>query len=97
MESPNEITMPLTIFYNGRVASCDATELQARTIISLASKETEKKSNSGLEFSPYPLPTPNSPISSPTLKRSLQRFLQKRKTRAQSMSPYTNIRHNTEK
>ncbi|GER36752.1 jasmonate Zim-domain protein [Striga asiatica] len=95
-ERPNKITKPLTIFYNGRVASCDATELQAREIIFLASKEMEKKSNSGLGLSPYPSPLPNSPISSPTLKTSLKRFLEKRKTRAQSVNPCTNIRHNTE-
>ncbi|CAA0832315.1 Protein TIFY 5A [Striga hermonthica] len=80
---------PLTVFYNGEVASCDATELQARTIIFLASKEVEEKSNSGLWYSPCPSPGPISSICSPSMKRSLQRFLEKRKARAQSMSPYS--------
>ncbi|KAL6567293.1 hypothetical protein OROGR_000961 [Orobanche gracilis] len=92
--SPNE-KQPLTIFYNGRVASCDATEQQARIIISLASRETEVKSNNlrprgSNTYSPV---LTNSPIGSPTssslsMKRSLQRFLEKRKRRAQAMSPY---------
>ncbi|KAL6500670.1 hypothetical protein OROHE_025467 [Orobanche hederae] len=101
--SPNE-KQPLTIFYNGRVASCDATEQQARTIIFLASRETEEKSNSsrprGSNSSCSPFLT-NSPICSPTtsstslsMKRSLQRFLEKRKSRAQAMSPYPVMHHN---
>ncbi|KAL3643652.1 hypothetical protein CASFOL_014467 [Castilleja foliolosa] len=89
-----EEKQPLTIFYNGRVASSDTTELQARTIIFLASKEMEGKSNNWAGTSPCS-EVLNSPIYSPTthlsMKRSLQRFLEKRKNRAQSMSPYSII------
>ncbi|XP_057764001.1 protein TIFY 5A [Salvia miltiorrhiza] len=85
-ESPYN-TQQLTIFYNGKIASCDATELQARAIISLASREAEEKSSRN-----SPPPPLNSPVYSAatgmSMKRSLKRFLEKRKSRAQSMSPY---------
>ncbi|KAL3851496.1 hypothetical protein ACJIZ3_013378 [Penstemon smallii] len=83
-ERPNEKQQqqPLTIFYNGRVAVSDVTELQARAIIKLASRENEEKSTSSNEPQLY------SPVSGLSMKRSLQRFLQKRKTRAEATSPY---------
>ncbi|KAH6790205.1 hypothetical protein C2S51_005211 [Perilla frutescens var. frutescens] len=84
-------TQQLTIFYKGKVASCDATELQARAILSLASRETEEKSNKNSPATPCSPPL-NSPVYSAatglSMKRSLQRFLEKRKSRAQSISPY---------
>ncbi|PIN04060.1 hypothetical protein CDL12_23407 [Handroanthus impetiginosus] len=77
--SPNE-KQKLTIFYN------------ARAIISLAGRETEDQKSSNSSGSEPSSPAINSLISSPTkvlsMKRSLQRFLQKRKTRAQAISPY---------
>ncbi|KAL4563471.1 hypothetical protein LXL04_027514 [Taraxacum kok-saghyz] len=84
----------LTIFYDGKVSVCDVTELQARTIIKLASEEIEEKwrRTPGLTTSlesPSPLILP--PMYSPSglsMKRSLQRFLQKRKNRMQATSPY---------
>ncbi|GFP81160.1 protein tify 5a [Phtheirospermum japonicum] len=70
--------------------------MQARTIIFHASKEMEGKSNNSPGSSPCS-PVLNSPIYSPTtslsMKRSLQRFLEKRKARAQAMSPYPIIGH----
>ncbi|PIN04062.1 hypothetical protein CDL12_23409 [Handroanthus impetiginosus] len=94
--SPNE-KQKLTIFYNGKVAACDVTELQARAIISLAGRETEDQKSSNSSGSEPSSPAINSPIYSPTtvlsMKRSLQRFLQKRKTRAQAISPYPVIKH----
>ncbi|KAM7500563.1 hypothetical protein LguiA_024977 [Lonicera macranthoides] len=81
----------LTIFYNGRITACDVTELQARAIILLASKEMEE---SKTPTSP-PLMTLQSQLYSPSgsstglsMKKSLQRFLQKRKHRIQATSPY---------
>ncbi|KAK4421072.1 hypothetical protein Salat_2057700 [Sesamum alatum] len=83
----------LTIFYNGRVVVCDATEFQARAILLLASREAaaEKRRDS-------PGSEPSSPVGiySPTagvsMKGSLKRFLQKRRNRAQSAtSPYPPI------
>ncbi|XP_073128135.1 protein TIFY 5A-like [Henckelia pumila] len=86
MMTPNPIHKELTIFYKGEVSASDVTELQARAIILLASREImEEKSTAGSNL--------NSPVCSPTtglyMKRSLQRFLQKRKTRSsQQTSPY---------
>ncbi|KAL2473807.1 Protein TIFY 5A [Forsythia ovata] len=89
-ENSNEKQQPLTIFYNGRIlTACDVTELQARSIISLASQEMEK-SNTPPSTGPSS-PLLQSHLYSPTgnsMKRSLQRFLQKRKTRAQEAFPY---------
>ncbi|KAH6826224.1 hypothetical protein C2S53_001661 [Perilla frutescens var. hirtella] len=78
----------LTVFYKGKIAVCDATELQARAIIWLAGREAELNGSPRLE-SPAP-PSLASPLYSPTtgLKRSLMRFLQTRKTRVQATSPY---------
>ncbi|XP_010275855.1 PREDICTED: protein TIFY 5A [Nelumbo nucifera] len=78
----------LTIFYNGRVCVCDVTDLQARAIICIARREMGER-----------MTTPRSPLSPPlqsqlqslpglSMKRSLQRFLQKRKNRMQDASPY---------
>ncbi|XP_059665644.1 protein TIFY 5A-like [Cornus florida] len=90
--SPKEKEMQqITIFYNGRVTSCDVTELQARAIIQHARREMEGelKTPTGSEPSS---PLLQSQLHSPaglSMKRSLQRFLQKRKCRSQAMSPYS--------
>ncbi|KAL8045622.1 hypothetical protein ABFX02_08G126600 [Erythranthe guttata] len=86
-------TQELTIFYNGRVAVCDATELQARAIIWVASHAVvEDKTNGSPGSDPVssPLLSPSmySPSSVVSMKRSLKMFLQKRKTRSQATSPY---------
>ncbi|XP_075499875.1 protein TIFY 5A-like [Primulina tabacum] len=73
----------LSIFYNGRIATCDVTEIQARAIIMLARRELDQETTPG----------PTATTTGLSMKRSLQRFLQKRKTRAQSTSPYTTVRY----
>lgn len=81
----------LTIFYNGRVLVCDVAELQARAILMLASREMEDRLRSPVGSEP----SASSPISpsqlySPVglpMKRSLQRFLKKRKHRIQATFP----------
>ncbi|KAI4295466.1 hypothetical protein L6164_035511 [Bauhinia variegata] len=79
----------LTIFYDGKICVCDVTEFQARAILMLANKESELVLTPTAEASS---PTSQHPLYSPTtglsMKRSLQRFLQKRKNRLQEGSPY---------
>ncbi|XP_061373844.1 protein TIFY 5A-like [Gastrolobium bilobum] len=78
---------PLTIFYDGKICVCDVTELQARYILMHANKEMEQrmKTPTGSEPSSPNLYSPGTGLS---MKRSLQRFLQKRKNRIQEASPY---------
>ncbi|KAJ7968958.1 Protein TIFY 5A [Quillaja saponaria] len=93
---------PLTIFYNGKMCVCDVTETQAKTILMVASKEMEERirtpsgsgsgSGSSEPSSPIllqsPSPSPHQQLYGLSMKRSLQRFLQKRKNRIQETSPY---------
>ncbi|MCD9559338.1 hypothetical protein HAX54_017238 [Datura stramonium] len=78
----------LTIFYSGKLVVSDATELQAKAIIYLASREIEEKTNK----TQSPMSKPSSSLLQPQtglfMKRSLQSFLQKRKNRIQTTSPY---------
>ncbi|XP_004244920.1 protein TIFY 5A-like [Solanum lycopersicum] len=77
----NKQSQQLTIFYHGKFVVSDATELQAKAIIYLASRGMEMKTNKMSE--------PSSPLLQPqTVKKSLQGFLQKRKKRVQATSPY---------
>ncbi|WCJ28105.1 jasmonate-zim-domain protein 7 [Euphorbia peplus] len=65
-----------------RICVFDITELQARAIIWKANQELVKeKVKRNLSYELYSPPTGS-------LKRSLQRFLQKRSKRLQSTSPY---------
>ncbi|KAF8391064.1 hypothetical protein HHK36_023364 [Tetracentron sinense] len=98
-ESPQQ---QLTIFHNGRVCVCDVTELQsnrtvitnlefgyamqARAILWVASGEMDERMST--PRSELISPSLQSPVSSLSMKRSLQRFLQKRKIRIQATSPY---------
>nr|GMD04307.1 protein TIFY 5A-like [Ipomoea batatas] len=52
----------LKIFYNGKVVSCDVTELQARAIILVASQQ---KLNTAATMSSFSVP---SPVRSPALQ-----------------------------
>ncbi|KAJ4825409.1 hypothetical protein Tsubulata_030902 [Turnera subulata] len=69
------------------VSNCDATELQARTILWLASQEVKERISS-VQSRPPSLHSQLYGHSGLSLKRSLQRFLQKRKKRAQGSYPY---------
>ncbi|XP_055821961.1 protein TIFY 5A-like [Solanum dulcamara] len=77
----------LTIFYDGKVVVSHATELQAKAIIHLASRKMKENTKT-----PSPLSEPPSPLLQSqmevSMKKSLQRFLQRRKNRTQVISPY---------
>ncbi|KAI5385299.1 protein TIFY 5A [Lathyrus oleraceus] len=84
---------PLTIVYDGKVCVSDATENQARSILMLANKEMEERVRTPTRSlsepsSPAVFTNLYSPGTSLSMKKSLQRFLQKRKNRIQEASPY---------
>ncbi|KAL2341119.1 hypothetical protein Fmac_009059 [Flemingia macrophylla] len=90
-----EQQQPLTIFYDGKICVADVTELQAKFILMLANKSTDQQrlaTGSGSEpSSPTIMQSPNqlySPGTGLSMRKSLQRFLQKRKIRVQEASPY---------
>ncbi|KAI0495719.1 hypothetical protein KFK09_022022 [Dendrobium nobile] len=95
-----ELQQKISIFYGGQVCICDVTEIQARAIICMAKREMEEKmKRSGQSASalggswpePATPPAPDRQVlnSRLSMKRSLQSFLQKRKTRAcESSTPY---------
>ncbi|GAA0185411.1 hypothetical protein LIER_32699 [Lithospermum erythrorhizon] len=94
MQQEEERQKQMTIFYKGQIAVADVTELQAREIILVANREMEERLSSMNYSCSLPPRTPlvhHPHTPSPTglsMKRSLQRFLQKRKNRAQAASPY---------
>ncbi|KAF3965640.1 hypothetical protein ACB098_05G126600 [Castanea mollissima] len=92
-DSPQQNQQPqqLTIFYNGKICVSDVTEIQARSILMLATREMEErlKTPTGSDLSSPTMQTEQySPSTGLSMKRSLQRFLQKRKNRLQATSPY---------
>ncbi|CAN8290676.1 unnamed protein product [Cochlearia groenlandica] len=88
-QQENQESQKITIFYNGQMCfSSDVTHLQAKSIISIASKE--KSSLNGSD-PPNMLWTQSvHQLQNPkvSMKRSLRSFLQKRKIRIQATSPY---------
>lgn len=99
VESRNEEvtrnSQQLTIFYNGRICVCDVTELQARAIIQVAKREIDEKLkihnaeeiDERLRIHKAGAVSPSQPTAF-SMKKSLQHFLQKRKSRIQATSPY---------
>ncbi|CAJ1962170.1 unnamed protein product [Sphenostylis stenocarpa] len=89
-----EQQQPLTIFYDGKICVADVTELQAKSILMLANRKLEERvrTASGSEpSSPTVMQSPtqlHSPGTALSMRKSLQRFLQKRKNRVQEASPY---------
>ncbi|KAJ0989428.1 hypothetical protein J5N97_007784 [Dioscorea zingiberensis] len=99
----------ITIFYGGQVCVSDVTDLQAKAIICMAKGSSgvtmdQEKQEQQMEpcssnsrsppVSPHAV-APQQQLHNPELsmKRSLQRFLQKRKTRIDSSSPYAAHKH----
>lgn len=69
----------------------DVTELQARAILMLASHQTEQRMRKEVVTQPLPVSFQQrlcSPVNGVSMKRSLRRFLQKRKLKAQARAPY---------
>ncbi|KAL6197408.1 hypothetical protein ACLB2K_033017 [Fragaria x ananassa] len=90
----------LTTFYNGVMCTCDVIELQARAILCVANNELGKivvktsTTSSSIPSGSYKLSSPSAHYSPPctsrvaagglSIKKSLRKFLQKRKHRSQS-------------
>ncbi|XP_027339364.1 protein TIFY 5A-like [Abrus precatorius] len=87
-----EQQQPLTIFYDGKICVADVTELQAKSILMLANKRMEErvKTPTGSAPSSPTIRHSHNQLNSPglSMRRSLQRFLQKRRHRTQEASPY---------
>ncbi|CAN1145759.1 Protein TIFY 5A [Linum perenne] len=90
--------LPFTVFYNDSFCVCDVTEFQARSIIMLArNQEAATKENKlvrdeqGSQSSSPTFESSCPPAMGLSMKKSLQRFLQKRKGRAQAaaVEPYS--------
>ncbi|CAL9135554.1 unnamed protein product [Musa textilis] len=83
----------MTIFYQGRVCVCDATEMQARAIISMAKREMEDTVTTKQQRQSKEEESSSRAVALQVLdpglsmKRSLQRFLQKRKARVSDATP----------
>ncbi|KAI3423121.1 Tify domain-containing protein [Psidium guajava] len=90
-------TAPMTIFYNGKMTVIDVPRITAENILKLAKEECSKSPESEKPAAAMPLPPPSHQhhwleslhIYLPMARRkSLQRFLEKRKERLTSASPY---------
>ncbi|PKU71559.1 protein TIFY 5A [Dendrobium catenatum] len=103
LPSSDERGGQITIFYDGQVSVCTITDLQAKAIMEMAKNEMNRsmganKNGKQEEEKESSLPgeatTVESQLLNPglSMKRSLQRFLQKRKTRMADLScPYGKI------
>ncbi|KAF9622428.1 hypothetical protein IFM89_031231 [Coptis chinensis] len=78
ISSPGIPTTPLTIFYNGTVSVFNMPHDKAENILKLAE-------DGNLKFGEHKLLDKDLPFAR---KKSLQRFLEKRKERMASLSPY---------
>ncbi|XP_022941937.1 uncharacterized protein LOC111447151 [Cucurbita moschata] len=89
MAMPLNHQKQIMVFNNGTASVCDLTELQVRAILGIASQERNSSKSqwwSNPERLSLQMPNGNAGFS---IKKSLQRFLQRRNTRRiRSMYPY---------
>ncbi|KAI0497560.1 hypothetical protein KFK09_020791 [Dendrobium nobile] len=86
-----EPSRQITICYNGRISVCNVTNFQARAIMDMAKNEMEKNKYCKQEEDEVAIARETLELQPGlSMKRSLQRFLQKRKARlmADSSFPY---------
>ncbi|XP_010509733.1 PREDICTED: protein TIFY 5B-like [Camelina sativa] len=92
ISQPKQESQMLTIFYNGHMCiSSDLTNLEAKAILSLASRDVGSSLRSSNGSDPSPMITNNITTihrQKASMKRSLRSFLQKRNVRIQATCPY---------
>ncbi|XP_024004136.1 protein TIFY 5B, partial [Eutrema salsugineum] len=95
---PKQESQLLTIFYNGHICvSSDLTLIQAKAILSLASRDMEEralslKNSDGSDPPKIPNNLTRIHHQKASMKRSLRSFLQKRNVRIQATCPYHHSR-----
>ncbi|XP_021841701.2 protein TIFY 5A [Spinacia oleracea] len=90
-DNPKKQEQQRTIFYNGTICVCDVTDVQAKSIIQLASRKTIQEICTSTTITPT---LQSQQLCTQTqnglsaMKKSLRQFLEKRKHRIQATSPY---------
>nr|XP_018678110.1 PREDICTED: protein TIFY 5A [Musa acuminata subsp. malaccensis] len=83
----------ITIFYDGRICTCQVTEMEARNIISMAEREMDDQMRKKNEQSSLLSPQQKPDSAELSMIRSLQQFLQNRKSRQSALPPYNHRLH----
>ncbi|RRT57859.1 hypothetical protein B296_00031359 [Ensete ventricosum] len=78
----------ITIFYDGRICSCEVTEMEARNIISMAEREMDDQMRKKNQQPSLLSPQQKTDGAELSTIRSLQQFLQNRKSRLSAIPPY---------
>ncbi|KAJ8465110.1 hypothetical protein OPV22_027662 [Ensete ventricosum] len=81
----------ITIFYDGRICSCEVTEMEARNIISMAEREMDDQMRKKNQQPSLLSPQQKTDGAELSKIRSLQQFLQNRKSRLSEIPPYNHI------
>ncbi|CAL9201819.1 unnamed protein product [Musa hybrid cultivar] len=83
----------ITIFYDGRICTCQVTEMEARNIISMAEREMDDQMRKKNEQSSLLSPQQKPDSAELSMIRSLHQFLQNRKSRLSALPPYNHRLH----
>ncbi|CAL9137844.1 unnamed protein product [Musa acuminata var. zebrina] len=75
----------ITIFYDGRICTCQVTEMEARNIISMAEREMDDQMRKKNEQSSLLSPQQKPDSAELSMIRSLHQFLQNRKSRLSAL------------